>query len=125
MQRFTEGWSRDDSTQVWNLLADSVALYGGRRPLVGTEAVRGWARRQMATEGAMRLTPLYEQARGDQGYQVGRWEFVDPKGGVPLQSGVHTFVLRRQPVVSWKIHTMFIVDDPSAPRAPTEQARIP
>ena len=102
MMEFAVAWSAEDEAAVRNLMADDVVLLG-REPLVGVEAVMGWAREQMAGNGTLVLDPLHSERHGDTAFQVGRWEM----GG---SSGVHTFLWQQHEGGTWRIASMHILN---------------
>ena len=102
MMDFAVAWSTDDETAVRSLMADDAVLLG-REPLVGADAVMGWARRQMAGSGTLVLWPLHSDQHGDAAFQVGRWK-------MGASSGVHTFRWERQEDGVWRIASMHILD---------------
>ncbi|HEU4628415.1 MAG TPA: nuclear transport factor 2 family protein [Gemmatimonadaceae bacterium] len=112
MEQFAARWTADDRVGVTALLADSVALLG-RSPLVGREAVLGWARQQMASTGALRITREAGHRLGDQAYEVGRWS-LELAGAAGVEHGGHLFRFQRRRDGTWKIIEMYIINDPAA-----------
>ncbi len=102
MMDFAVAWSTDDEAAVRELMADDAVLLG-REPLVGADAVMGWAREQMAGSGTLVLWPLHSEQHGDTAFQVGRWKLG--AGG-----GVHTFQWKREKDGVWRIASIHILD---------------
>ncbi|MEP0546595.1 MAG: hypothetical protein ABJF88_06660 [Rhodothermales bacterium] len=102
MMDFAVAWSTDDEAAVRGLMAGDVVLLG-REPLVGADAVMGWARQQMAGSGTLVLWPLHSEQHGDAAFQTGRWK-------LGAGTGVHTFQWQRQEDGVWRITSLYILD---------------
>lgn len=106
MMDFAVAWSTDDEAAVQGLMADDVVLLG-REPLVGAEAVMGWARQQMVGSGTLVLWPLHSEQHGGTAFQVGRWK-------LGASSGVHTFPWEREEDGVWRLASIYILDGAGA-----------